>query len=74
MKTSIKAFAIICAGILTTGVLTACGTEKNVSSQTASTIKVGASPSPHTEILNAVKDQLAKEGVNLMIMYNLTWH
>ena len=68
MKTSIKAFAIICAGILTAGVLTACGTEKNVSSQTASTIKVGASPSPHTEILNAVKDQLAKEGVNLEIV------
>ncbi len=32
------------------------------------TLRVGATPVPHAELLNAVKDKLAKEGVNLKIV------
>ncbi|ASS66107.1 MULTISPECIES: MetQ/NlpA family ABC transporter substrate-binding protein [unclassified Paenibacillus] len=32
------------------------------------TLKVGASPVPHAEILNHIKDALAKEGVNLEVV------
>lgn len=38
------------------------------SSSGAVTLRVGASPVPHEEILNFVKDKLAKEGVNLEIV------
>ena len=35
------------------------------------TITVGASPSPHAEILSAVKDELAKDGYELEVVeYN----
>ena len=37
----------------------AAGPAKSASSDKAVTIKVGVSPVPHGEILNAVKDQLA---------------
>ena len=36
--------------------------------QAATTVKVGASPTPHAEILNAVKDMLKAEGINLEII------
>ena len=70
MKRSAKLLTILCAGALCAGLLTACGGSDSApaSSDKAVTIKVGASPSPHAEILNAVKDQLAKEGVNLQIV------
>lgn len=32
------------------------------------TLKVGASPTPHAEILNAAKDILAKDGINLEVV------
>ena len=70
MKRSAKLLTILCAGALCAGLLTACGGSDSApaSSDKAVTIKVGASPSPHAEILNAVKDQLAKEGVNLQVV------
>ena len=36
--------------------------------QAATTVKVGASPTPHAEILNAAKDMLKAEGINLEII------
>ena len=39
-----------------------------VSSGDAVTIKVGASPAPHAEILESIKPALAAEGVNLEIV------
>lgn len=43
----------------------------NTSSDSSKTIKVGASPSPHAEILNHVKDALSKDGYNLEVVeYN----
>lgn len=43
--------------------LTACGGSKS-----GTTIRVGASPSPHSEILEIAKEQLAKEGITLEIV------
>ena len=36
--------------------------------QAATTVKVGASPTPHAEILNAAKDMLKAEGINLEVI------
>ncbi len=63
---SLAAFAV-------TGLLAACGNEEKKPAAPASgnkpvTIKVGVSPVPHAEILGAVKDKLAKEGVNVEIV------
>lgn len=68
-KTLIASIAALAA----VGFLAGCGGEKAVApaksdSGKAVTIKVGVSPVPHGEILNAVKDQLAKEGVNVEIV------
>ena len=59
------ALAVVCvAG------LAACG-QSGSSSDGDKTIKVGASPAPHAEILNAVKDELAKDGYTLEVVeYN----
>ena len=57
-----------------TGILAGCGSTDKKSAPAAgdagktATIRVGVSPVPHAEILNAVKDQLAKDGVNVEIV------
>ncbi len=68
------------ATVLTVGVLTSCGSSSsggttsaaNSAASSASaesvTIKVGASITPHSEILKQAKPILAKEGVNLEIV------
>ena len=56
------ALAVVCvAG------LAACG-QSGSSSDGDKTIKVGASPTPHAQILNAVKDELAKDGYTLEVV------
>ena len=79
---SIKQHLKQATGVLLTGALAfslaACGgspssSSSSSSSSTASdkTITVGASPSPHAEILNAVKDELKNEGYELKVVeYN----
>lgn len=53
--------------------LTGCGGNSGTASNSSSsdsadkTITVGASPTPHAEILNAVKDDLAQEGYTLEV-------
>lgn len=72
MKKKLLSLAVIAA--LTAGVLTACGS--NDASSTAgssasgekTTIKIGASLTPHAEILEKAKPILAKEGVDLEIV------
>lgn len=61
------------AALAITGFITGCGDEKKAAAPApkdsrAVTIKVGVSPVPHAEILGAVKDKLAKEGVNVEII------
>lgn len=73
MKKSTKWLALAAAGLLTAGLLTACGSSSKPAASSAPaakavTLKVGASPVPHAEILNAVKDNLQKEGVTLEVV------
>lgn len=73
MKKSLKWIALASAGLLTIGLLSACGSPEKAPAEKADagkavTLKVGATPVPHGEILAAVKDDLAKEGVNLEIV------
>ncbi len=60
--------AVLAAGALTLG-LTACGADKaDSASGTSGPLVVAASPTPHAEILNFVKDNLAKDaGLDLEV-------
>ncbi|MBQ0829738.1 MetQ/NlpA family ABC transporter substrate-binding protein [Streptomyces tagetis] len=59
--------AVLAAGALTLG-LTACGSDKDSASDTSGPLIVAASPTPHAEILNFVKDNLAKKaGLDLEV-------
>ncbi|MFI9153275.1 MetQ/NlpA family ABC transporter substrate-binding protein [Streptomyces sp. NPDC053367] len=59
--------AVLAAGALTFG-LTACGSSDSDSSSTDGPLVVAASPVPHAEILNFVKDNLAKKaGLDLEV-------
>ena len=61
------------AALALTGFITGCDDKKKAAAPApkdskAVTLKVGVSPVPHAEILGAVKDKLAKEGVNVEII------
>lgn len=63
-----KTLAVVLAGTFVVGALTGCGTKKEDSSKKETKkIIVGASPSPHADILKAAKKQLGKEGYTLEI-------
>ena len=72
-----KTIAAILAGALCLTALTACGGSKTDSAAADSssaaagddkTITVGATPTPHAEILNAAKDALEAEGYTLKVV------
>ncbi len=63
MKKVIKTLAVITALVASVCLLSGCG-----SSDDSKVIKVGASPSPHAEILEQVKDILAEDGWTLEIV------
>jgi D-methionine transport system substrate-binding protein len=60
--------AVLAAGALTLG-LSACGSDKSSSaSDTSGPLVVAASPTPHAEILDYIKDNLAKKaGLDLQV-------
>ena len=61
-----KILALVTALILVAGLTTGCGKKKE-----EKVIKIGATPTPHAEILEVVKDDLEKEGYKLEIVeYN----
>ena len=67
-----KFFAILLAGVLTVG-LAACGGSDDAATNDDSnkeeiTLFVGPNPTPHAEILNAAKDELAEKGIKLDIV------
>ncbi|WP_251212452.1 MetQ/NlpA family ABC transporter substrate-binding protein [Adlercreutzia murintestinalis] len=78
MKLSLvkKLGAAAVVGALAVAGLAGCGSNESASSAASATsddtiIKVGASPTPHAEILEVVNDQLAQEGYTLEIVpYN----
>lgn len=64
-----KLVSLLLTGALGLGLLAGCGggnTDKDKLEGT--TIKVGATPAPHAEILEVVKDILAEQGVTLQIV------
>lgn len=68
-----RLFSVVLITTLLAGVLTGCGntqsTSDNKSSEKAqTTLKVGASLTPHAEILEQAKPILAKQGINLEIV------
>ena len=68
-----RLLSILLVGALVTSVITGCGNknDSNSSKEEDKVIKVGASVTPHAEILNEVKDVLADEGWELEIVeYN----
>lgn len=69
-----KVFALAAAALLGSALLlSGCGSSQQASTGSGSaskmvTLTVGASPVPHTEILEQVKPVLAKEGIDLKIV------
>ena len=61
-----RAAALLAASVFTLTLLTGCGSSGGDSADT--TITVGASPSPHAEILQVAADELEKEGYTLDIV------
>ena len=59
-----KVLSALCALGVFVFALTGCGTEQ----ANGKTLKVGATPVPHAEILEVVRPLLAKEGINLEIV------
>ena len=67
MKKKVLALALACAACLT--LLAGCGGDDK--SGDTVTLKVGASPAPHAEILEQVAPILAEQGITLEIVeYN----
>ncbi|MGV9287068.1 MetQ/NlpA family ABC transporter substrate-binding protein [Streptomyces sp. NPDC003719] len=67
MRNTAKITTAVLAGALTLG-LAACGSDKDAASDTSGPLVVAASPTPHAEILNFVKDNLAKKaGLDLEV-------
>lgn len=78
-----KTFSLLLAGALSLSLLAGCGSKGAAQSSAASTstggasastslegttLKVGATPAPHAEILEVVKDTLADQGITLEIV------
>ena len=63
-KISILALVLV----FSIGILAACGGGDSGDSAEDKTIKVAASPTPHAEILNSIKDQLAEDGWTLEVI------
>lgn len=53
--------------LITLGCLVGCGNHQEPSGGSTHKLVVGATPSPHAEILNSVKDQLKEEGIELEV-------
>ena len=62
-----KTLALILALVLALS-LTACGNSGSANKTETATLKVGATPTPHAEILAVVKDALAEQGITLEIV------
>lgn len=62
-----KFFAILLTGVFTLG-LAACGGSEPAADADGITLKVGASPTPHAEILAVAAEELAAQGITLDII------
>lgn len=64
---TLAATAVLGSALLLSGCGNSTSSDKGNTSNKV-TLTVGASPVPHAEILNQVKDQLAKEGIELKVV------
>ncbi len=68
-----KRLALLLAGIVCVSALTGCGGgnsggDGGNAEKELTVVKVGASPTPHAEILNAAKEQMAEKGYDLQVV------
>lgn len=63
-----KLLVVLLALVSIAAVVAGCGDSKKESADGKVVLKVGATPVPHAEILNHIKGNLAKEGVELEII------
>ena len=63
-----KILLVLCAVLTLALLIAGCGGSETKSEDGKAVLKVGATPVPHAELLNFVKPQLAKEGVDLQII------
>lgn len=63
----LKLLVISLVALLAVGIV-GCSSQKNNSADTTTTLKIGATPVPHKEILEFAKPLLAKKGVKLEIV------
>ena len=63
-----KILLVLCAVLTLALLIAGCGGSETKSEDGKTVLKVGATPVPHAELLNFVKPQLAKEGVDLQII------
>ena len=61
-----KLTALVLTAIACIGLLTGCGSKDNTAD--SAVVKVGASPVPHAQILEVVKEELAKQDIDLEIV------
>ncbi len=60
-----KVLAVALSAAACLGLLTGCGGGNDKSSEDSKKLVVGASPSPHADILKAAQKELKKEGYTL---------
>ena len=63
-----KILLVLCAVLTLALLIAGCGGSEQKAADGKTVLKVGATPVPHAELLNFVKPQLAKEGVELQII------
>ena len=63
-----KILLVLCSVLVLALLIAGCGGSETKSEGGKTVLKVGATPVPHAELLNFVKPQLAKEGVDLQII------
>lgn len=65
MKNTLKKLSLLLILVLA---LSGCANKTDDVKETSNILRIGATPVPHVEILNFIKDDLAKEGVELEII------
>ena len=63
-----KLLAVIATALFAVVALAGCGSSTDTASSEKTVLKVGATAVPHAEILEKIKPELAKEGVDLQII------
>jgi len=63
-----KLVSLLLTGVLALGLLAGCGASGNGKDLAGTTLKIGASPAPHAEILGVVRDLLEEQGITLEIV------